>query len=70
MASKEKVSFVRSKEFESIDDELSEALNQLDASNERIVKLLESEPTPIFAEGRAATEVEEETEPGTDTLSA
>ncbi len=66
MASKEKVTFVRSKEFESIDDELSAALNQLEESNERIVRLLESEPKPVFVEGLMAGGTEDEADSGTE----
>lgn len=51
MAAKEKVTFVRSKEFESIDDELSAALDQLEDVNQRIVDLLSTESTPVPISG-------------------
>ncbi|HPO15493.1 MAG TPA: hypothetical protein PLI09_18770 [Candidatus Hydrogenedentes bacterium] len=60
MSGKEKVSFVRSKDFESIDDELTEALNGLDEANDRILKLLETEPPPITGEAGAQPAPEEE----------
>jgi hypothetical protein len=53
MAGKDKVSFVRSKDFESIDDELNAAMDQLEDTNERIAKLLETEtlaPTGVTGE--------------------
>lgn len=43
MANKEKVNFIRSNDFESVDEELTAALNQLENANERIVQLLESQ---------------------------
>lgn len=60
MSGKEKVSFVRSKDFESIDDELTEALNGLDEANDRILKILESEPPSITADAGAQPAPEEE----------
>lgn len=47
MSAKEKISFVRSKEFETIDEELNSALDQLDQVNQRIVDLLSTEPAPV-----------------------
>lgn len=43
MAKKDKVSLLRSEQFESVDDALTSAMLRLDASNERIVELLTSE---------------------------
>lgn len=40
---KEKVEFVREEAFEAVEDELSLALNALEASNARILELLNSE---------------------------
>ena len=65
MASKDKVAFVRTKEFESIDEELSAALSQLDESNQRIATLLETEPKPVFVDGIAPAEESDEPEPET-----
>lgn len=48
MAGKEKISFVRSKDFETIDDDLTEALNGLEEANDRILKLLETEKPPVL----------------------
>lgn len=43
MAKKDKVSLLRSEQFESVDDALTSAMLRLDATNERIVELLTSE---------------------------
>lgn len=43
MAKKDKVSLLRSEQFETVDDALTSAMLRLDASNERIVELLSSE---------------------------
>lgn len=43
MPGKEKVAFVRSKDFESIDEELGNALNLLEEANDRVSHLLETE---------------------------
>jgi hypothetical protein len=43
---REKVTFVRSREFETVDDELTAALDQLDQVNQRIVDLLSTEAPP------------------------
>lgn len=40
---KEKVDFVRSQEFEAVEDELASALERLEASNARISQLLDTE---------------------------
>ena len=57
MAAKESVNFKRSEDFESIDDELTEALSALDEANVRVLDLLETEShTPISAEENAPSQ--------------
>ena len=40
---KEKVEFVRTEQFEAVEDELSQAMGLLDETNARIIELLNSE---------------------------
>ncbi len=54
MAGKEKIAFVRSKDFESIEDDLTEALNGLEEANDRILKLLETEKPPVAIDSAPA----------------
>ncbi len=50
MPKKDKISFLHSDDFESIDDELTAAMSRLEETNERIVSLLESDTTTIQEE--------------------
>jgi hypothetical protein len=61
MSRKEKVSFVRTIDFESLDEELSQAMEALDDTNSRITELLETEDDDI-AEAPAT---QEDTDKGT-----
>ena len=47
MANKGKVAFIRTTDFESVDEELTAALNRLEDANERIVQLLESQTNEV-----------------------
>jgi ribosomal protein L14E/L6E/L27E len=51
MASKEKVKLVRGDDFDTVDQELAEAMSLVDAANERVAQLLNEE-----REGPAASE--------------
>ena len=50
MTEKEKIAIVRSDDFTIVDAELSEAIEQLDKSNARIVDLLDTDNTEISDE--------------------
>ena len=50
MTEKEKISIVRSDDFTTVDAELSNAIEQLDKSNARIVDLLATDNTEISDE--------------------
>jgi hypothetical protein len=58
MSSKETVSFKRSEDFESIDDELAVALSVLDEANSRVLGLLETESRPVITAEEAETSEE------------
>lgn len=58
MSKKEKISFLNSNEFESIEDELTAALSRLEEANERISGLLHGETADPDA-GEAADAPEE-----------
>lgn len=49
MAKKEKVDIVRSEEFESVDQELADAMALLDQVNARVIDLLQGERPPAPA---------------------
>lgn len=51
MAKKEKVEIVRSEEFETVDQELADAMALLDQVNARVIDLLESERPPAVVDG-------------------
>jgi hypothetical protein len=50
MTDKEKITIVRSDDFTSVDEELSDAISQLDESNARIIDLLENDSTEVSVE--------------------
>lgn len=51
MAKKEKVEIVHSEEFETVDQELADAMALLDQVNARVIDLLESERPSATADG-------------------
>ncbi len=63
MSPKEKVHFIRSTDFEAVDEELSEAMSGLDEANSRILELLNSETAPESGEEAAPDEPAAEAPP-------
>jgi len=45
---REKITFIHSDDFESVDEELTEAMGELDQANDRVLELLRSTPPPIM----------------------
>lgn len=44
---REKITFIHTDDFESVDEELTQAMGELDQANDRVLDLLRSTPPPI-----------------------